>query len=75
MGTHGGLMATGWQVGDVHLQDTGQPDGVALCGCIRVKTMSHHEIKRQRITCAACLKEHAARRRQDEIPRHPLPRA
>ena len=38
----------------VHLQDYGKPDGTALCGS-NGKTMSHHEIKRGRITCAACL--------------------
>ena len=38
----------------VHLQDYGNPDGTTLCGT-NGKTMSHHEIKRGRITCAACL--------------------
>ena len=38
----------------VHLQDYRKADGVALCG-ENGKTMSHHEIKRGRITCATCL--------------------
>ncbi|MDD9989027.1 MAG: hypothetical protein OXQ31_22340 [Spirochaetaceae bacterium] len=38
-----------------HLQDSAQPDGTARCGAVEVVTMSHHEIKRGRITCAECL--------------------
>ena len=38
----------------VHLQNHGKAAGVALCGA-NGKTMSHHEIKRGRITCATCL--------------------
>ena len=36
------------------LQGYGQPDGVGRCGRSN-KTMSHHELKRGRITCPECL--------------------
>ena len=42
----------------VHLQNYGQPDGTALCGA-QGRTMSHHELKRGRITCPACITAHA----------------
>jgi len=38
-----------------HLQDYGKPAGTARCGAAGVETMSHHEIKRGRITCPECL--------------------
>lgn len=50
----------------VHLPDYGHPDftphdtqGPAKCGAENVRTMSHHEIKRGRITCPRCLSLHA----------------
>lgn len=38
-----------------HLQDSAQPAGTARCGAVGVVTLSRHEIKRGRITCAECL--------------------
>ena len=40
----------------VHLQDYRAGDGVAVCGAINVRTMSHHELKRNRITCPPCMR-------------------
>ena len=40
----------------VHLQKYDKPDGTGLCNAIG-KTMSHHEIKRGKITCPGCLLE------------------
>ena len=42
----------------IHLQDYTQLDGVGLCG-ESGRTMSHHEIKRGRISCGECLQRHS----------------
>ena len=49
---------TEWVEDTVHLQDPRATDGNGLCGATG-RTMSHHEIKRGRISCGACLIEHA----------------
>lgn len=46
--------------GMIHLQDYASgSDGVSLCGRSDVTTMSHHEIKRGRISCSDCLREYS----------------
>lgn len=38
----------------VHIQDYGKADGIGQCGA-EGRTMSHHELKRGRITCSKCI--------------------
>ena len=46
----------------IHLQDYRFIDGTAVCGDFQVKTMSHHELKRNRITCPPCIRVYFRRR-------------
>ena len=39
---------------EIHLQNYGKSDGTGKCGK-QGKTMSHHELKRGKITCVECL--------------------
>ena len=57
----------------IHIQHPRLPDGIGNCG-ESGRCMSHHEIKRGRITCTECIRIELAHRQGDPpYPRIPLP--
>ena len=55
------------RTGKVHLQDPTTSENRGLCGEMGEHTMSWHEIKRGRITCATCLQIHTRTERIQDV--------